>query len=361
MTYPAIWIKLGDALPHQCPFCKDDVLIRIEENDVIGVWANSRAGKTTLIKMLLLDIYRRIGRNFIAFDMYSDDMQRMLLHNPDAKRSYQLIENKDVFVIKNFALSISQFNSVADWVSLEFPDMAQKIVTKLARAKELHKDDPEKFEQLLGSLPAKYEELKAWNNELGKKLPLTAVYTKMTIDSALRRFDLIRHLFKAPNDKKLFISDFGDYYKKLNGKNLIISLDLQHEDLTKMRSYFAIIMRQISRCLKNSIIFVDETDKLAPAHSLVPLTSTAILIEFAIKLRRLGLTLILASQDDRLVAAALHEHTSKEIIGRLSGDNFKSMYTQNLYIDRVHNIRQFVLKDENNYIHPFQVEVSKTL
>ena len=320
----------------------------------ILIFARARYGKTTIAKIIACQVSE--FRPVIIIAPYFDTADwyglKYLNKYAEYKRSIPFLK-----CINNFSIKLSKFKDYDDWISLGFPDVAGKIMEKLVKFKNLHNDDPELFAQLLNELPKTDKELPFFNNHYQKDgLTFPARIAEATWQSINTKFDLVKWLFWYPDDTRYFIEDFGRIF--LLHPHVLIDLEEDYE--YKTRAYVGIILKDLKPLLKTlqPLLIIDEADKIAPdiRDLMYYPSSLNEVMEYKNKYQRLGVNMILLTQDSGLLFHDLKVNPDFRILGQIETQihGVSQELIDKIYYDPDRNIRNFVLINENKSYSMFR-------
>ena len=271
-------------------------------NVIVG--AVPRYGKSALVKTLVthLSKYRRV----VIFD-YEGEWSRIQLPNIESKHGMTTI--KDMKVLRNFAFKISDFDSTADWLAMGFPPVASREMSRIAAKEKLHKDDPDKFADVLRNLPTKHFSSKISDHNVHEA----------SKESMITRFSFIKSYFKQPDDGKDYIYNFGH---EMMQHHLCISLNLAQSQREKARAYVGKILEQMLPYLKycHPAIVAEEADILAEnmelPHEFLP-SSVRMLADYSKKHQRYGMEMFYIVQNISSLYDSIVDNYHQMILGHV--------------------------------------------
>jgi len=310
------------------------------------IGSRSRTGKSALAKLLAYEI-SVVGRKLLIIDPF-DEWENVVDYNKNAFSPRKILNS---YVVKNFAVKISQLNDVMYWYALGFSEKAGEFALQLSQRQDVHDDDPDVFFSIIRQLPSNRESLKEFNENFKHlNLQLDAPLNVHTISNILNRWPFLQNFFWRPGDHRVLVENFRELF--LQHDVLIVSLNLDRDDsFGKVRSTVltALILKQIGLdTIKkhHPVIISEESDYVVPAEDDVMLClSRDVFREFARKFQKFFVHLIFISQDsssmDKLILRSVHQ----KILGILPHDDF--MFRGMDYRFRL-KPRQFLFIDEFN-------------
>ena len=319
---------------------------------VTVILGRARSGKTTIAKQIALTAAEE--RSILIINPYLDtkgDWYGLKWQNLNHDAP-QCISN--LTIINNLAMKVSSFKEAWDWHSLGVTSQGAYLAAHLAQQVHIHKDDPEVFRQLLHDLPVYPKQVpdfvRLWNLPDWKEN-----LHQQTKDNLTRSFQIANHLgfFWTPESGKIFIEDFGRFF--LCHPYLFIDLEDASAGNFKSRAFAGVILRQIMPVLQRMqpLLIIDEADKIAPNINYqverdIP-SSLFYLLEYAIKLQRYGVNMILLTQNPELLTASIARNHHFLITGKLMGPwgPITEKALRGIYNDYDHEIRSFIFYDEN--------------
>lgn len=319
--------------------------VRIMERRSFGVHiiaAITRYGKTTLVK----NTYTQIAqyRPLIILDYLGEHTlskyPNFLSRDNNTACVPELIE------IKDFKFKISQFTNASDWLALGFSDKGSLLMRDLALRVDIHRDDPQRFMEILEDVPSQgqFGAPLRFENTWGFSLPMI---NSSTLDSCKTQFTYLLHdeFFGGSEDP---VYDFGEL--ALQNHYININFNLDKSVPHKARAIAGKALEQVKRVLDRfdipPLIVVEEADVIAPKMSegdtYLP-TSTIMLIEFVLKLQKKRLEILFIVQDLSRLHPALVGNRHTLIIGQLPTGNEFAEVSKQLAWDIDKNYREFIL------------------
>lgn len=327
------------------------------------ILAKSRYGKTALEKHLACLISRK--RKTVIFDVngeWINDVVKFNWNSPNPVRfcNYNILDN--------FCFRIQDFDRYSDWISLGFPPVGSRIMSRLARHPDIHKDSPIKFTELLAQLPTHEGEEDIFNDKFtgGKFTLIEGRVMDVTKASIRSRFSFIKDYFWNGDDDPRSIIEWEQVFK--SNENLIINVDCGGEhNKSKARAYIGKILERFYPYLqqKKPVLIFEEADWIAPAEvgeeaERWP-SSLIRLIEYSIKYQKYGVNLMLISQSESLIHENITKHAHSMILGHVPKSDSNSGLTKKLVWNpdkQPYGYREFVQLHPSRHYDVFIPDIS---
>lgn len=327
---------------------------------VCQLWAKSRYGKSSLARSLVVRMAQY--RPVICIDFYGDwtgigDYNPYInlphinpKHDSDIPMRVERLK-----VIFNPSFGISDFTRDSDWLGWGLPEQASKAVGEIARCKQAHNNNPEKFGEILNKLPTDEVEADEFARKYAKDGLSPRYVFPQSKQSALVRWQYLSGFFDAPRD----IDHYGELLRR--HKHIVINFNLQDDPnrgIFKARAFTGKILSQLSDTMPESdisylqkyspLIVLEEADKLLPRMP-EGQESTVMneVMEIGLKQQRTGTSLMLITQDPDLLDPRIARMYHSKIMGKVPSDVPDATLTKNLWWHPEANYRQFVLLKEN--------------
>lgn len=304
---------------HKHKVTDEPVYVRIGRYTVGLIISKSRTGKSTLAKIIALNVSNN-DRRILIIDPYSEYWRCLF---PDFEAEPFCGGFKNFKVYQNIVFKISDFWQI-DWMSLGFSDTAAKVLSLISERVDLHRDDFELFKEIVMDLPTTWRDEYRFVNKYGEGFahalhPATNLHLK-------GRIEWFEDLFwqEGADGKdiygRIYIKNFAHQLYK---HNIILDFKLQKDqDMTKAAVYTGIVLRQLESHLDkiHPLIIVDEADKFCGNPSLgddvryIPSVGNK-LLDFTVKLQRCEVGMIYITQDHQFLHPGLVSHWHWKILG----------------------------------------------
>lgn len=309
---------------------------------VVVIAAITRYGKSILVR----NWYVAVGqtRSVIILDYLGEHSQSAFPNFLSQDNNVQCLP--DMVEIKDFHFKISQFDKMGDWISLTFTDRGARLMTQLANKVEAHRDDPQRFYEMLEDVPGQgdYGGVAAFEKKWGFHLPITNTATLDACKSLYASL-LQTGFFGQPDDP---IYDFGDIRKK--HRHININFNLGRTEVGKARAIAGKVLEQLRRTMSINtvapLIVCEEADVLFPAvndNDFIP-SSTLHAVDLTIKEQKLNVELAYIVQDPNRLHPAIFGNRHSFIYGQLPDKNDNTTRSRQLVWDIDRNYREFILE-----------------
>jgi len=292
-------------------FAKEPVYFIVRRSGVIGVFAMSRWGKTSIVSSILLGMQedtKAFRRNVIVFDFGSEWAKNLTNPNNQSENPSRLWDYIDV---KNFTFKFSSFNTKYHWFSLGVADKASMILAELARRTDLHNDDPQMIQMYIDSIK---------NHSVTREFPQLKLASKdiRAYDACVASFETYKRYFHGFN--KLEPID----WKQTILDNKVTIINLVNLPPAIKKAYAGAILKEISHPVSflkliEPLIICEEADKLFPrsdgSEGEVPPLSVVTMKDYGLKYQKYGVALLLITQDDRLIHGDISKHITDLLLG----------------------------------------------
>ena len=138
-------------------------IVSLEEDygyGVVIIIAQPRYGKSILLKNMYVQMAEH--RNIIIFD-YQNEHSGVKYGNWLSHDSVNFIP--ELYTIENFAFYLSDFDQIADWISMGFTTNAAPLIFRLVKNIDIHNNTPLKMIEILRELPVSKDDLEDFNDE----------------------------------------------------------------------------------------------------------------------------------------------------------------------------------------------------
>lgn len=321
-------------------------MVSLVERNTFGVTlfaAITRYGKSTLVKNWYTQVAQY--RGLIILDYLGEHTLSKFPNFLSSDQNTMCVPG--LIEIKGFKFKISQFTNESDWHSLTFTDRGAMLMSDLARHVEAHRDDPERFWDLLDDVPVtgQFARISHFENEYGFHMPM---YNSAVVDSCKALLiNLIRTKFFGEQQDPTY--DFGELALKHPYMN--VNFNLGKNDIAKGRSMCGKVLEQLRKVLHllspPPLIVVEEADVLAPDDNgdalLIP-SSTLQLVDYVIKLQKFNIEIAFIVQDPNRLNRAIVGNRHNFVFGQLPEGNPQTELSKQLVWDMDNNYREFILQ-----------------
>lgn len=296
------------------------------------------SGKSVTLKTIISQVKERRILIIDPHSEYEDCQYPNFLSRISAKQ--------DFTIIKDIAIPITQFTTT-DLETMGFTYIAAEYLKSYIRQnKEQYANNPKALAKHIKSMD---------EHDFPSSVSSTINNMKRTM-----QFLADNNFFYDQTDKRRPLEDRpGNHIAELlQDSNIILDLKMRGaSDIKRIRAYVGIILRNLTTLKKEGktylsrckpFIIIDEADKIAPQmeDETAQFSSTSILIEYVLKLRKEGVFIMFATQNYDLMHKNVVENVQSYIIGKLDMGRYKELTTRLRY-NPDNDIREFLYIDRN--------------
>jgi len=339
-----------------------NVYLPVKKNGVVLVISKARTGKSAMVKELALRLYEFERPLLILDSMGKGEYEATKKMNYRSKYPQAIEELK---VIKNFALPLSAFNTIDDFISLGFSDDAATYMNRWMKKEYLH--DFKNMDEFLDSLPISFSYVAAFNARyLEQGIILRTHIPYQTKGNIIAHWQKIRHWFwKGSKDKRVLLN--AKILQKVWEKNryLCLQVDMRSGEEYKSCAYIGNLLRNLDdKFLKriSPAIIIEEADLICPHKRLDSrtLTSRDVLRYFVNKKLRYNIWLFFITQNDKLLDEDIVNAAFDKLIGIVDS---KSRFWESGKYNRLKVIKgipraDFAYIDVNNWSTRFYPKIT---
>lgn len=317
------------------------------------ILANPQGGKSSVGKELVLKLYEaKINRPIIVLDCYGEWTKSVTVKSDYIASTYGdwepfAADKEDVLILDNIAFKISDMKYYTDWAHIRFEPKAAWFMKTFAKSKSIHKDDPEKFAEILRDLQLNVNtfNLKYPEINLPEKIHFS---TAKAMDTA---FMHVRDWFYNPHNNQQEHQYVDDWFEAIkNHKITIINFNLRsREEIEKAGLWVGKILEILAFRLKElrPIIISEESSFLFSSKKDEFYKSTDQFFLYITKYMGYNVNLIFITQSAKIMLpTAIHYPFDQYIIGQVGKDEpFYEESNKYLKTSFQRNIRQFLYHD----------------
>lgn len=277
--------------------------------NVVFIIAKPRYGKSVIVKNLYSQISE--DRGLIIFD-YQGEHSDSKWGNWRSKGKTAFVP--DLYTVEDFGFYMSDFDEMADWVSMGFSDKSAPLLMELLKFTNIYQNDPFVFLEMLRDLPSRDYQIDYFNEK----------YNKFGLQFRDRIHDSTKHsMISAMNnvvysgliippetsvnydqyaDGRRHIEEWGElagahWHTNIN-LNIVTggSVQLARAGVGKILSHILPYLREL-----RPLIVVEEADYIVPNGGDESVTSLYQLRHYVLKHQRTGVELMFISQDPNLL------------------------------------------------------------
>jgi len=337
-------------------YSKKPIYYPVRINNCTLIVAESRSGKTIQAINIAAQLSRQ--KKLLIFDYGAEDWKHLGYMNFTNDYMRLRVERYQILHVDKIKFHISDFYKQSHWETFGITSLSARILSKLARRVDVHKNTVKLFMKMINELPTDRFSLISFNKRYGDGEDVVDTpFTMSTIGALKQRMYAVFENTNFFVDAHLPNFTHKELYKLLDQGHLCIDLDLAKagSDVFWAKIIVGKILEELTTDFKklaqyHLFIVMEEADKLVPEVAAGETVDICLgkTREFVRKHRRHNIEMVFITQDFIKIDSEISMNCPTKILGNVAPQrNPYYIFTQNLRFIPEKNYREFLLIDEN--------------